>query len=243
MEMTGTTKKYLALLNERSATLLLVLLLGSDLVFFVLHFVSTLTPLLSNPMFNLSEDRGYPEFFQYLKYLWIVLLLLYPYSRNTSLRFGAWAMVFAYFLLDDSMQIHERGGLLISGQLELISYFGLRARDYGELIVSATVGVLLLPSLVWAYRTGTQTFKRTSLDLFLLICLLIFFGVVVDMLHVIVGSNLTAEYVFGVVEDGGEMLAASLILWYVFLLRVRNDQIGCHLYDLVRSALPGRFAG
>ena len=40
-----------------------------------------------------------------------------------------------------------------------------------------------------------------------------FFGVVVDMLH---AAMPWGRCVWGLVEDGGEMLMMSIIVWYVF---------------------------
>ena len=46
--------------------------------------------------------------------------------------------------------------------------------------MSATVGILLLPILVWAYSRGSQTFRNMSNDMLLLIAALVFFGVFLD---------------------------------------------------------------
>ncbi len=65
-------------------------------------------------------------------------------------------------------------------------------------------------------------------------------GVVVDMIHIVVPLG-TVSFILGVVEDGGEMLVVSLILWYIFLLNVRGDNAGCYLCDFVRIVLTRRY--
>ena len=58
----------------------------------------------------------------------------------------------------------------------------------------------------------------------LLMLALVVFGVAVDMAHGAVPSETTAYFILGVVEDGGELVVASLILWYVFRLAVHDDR-------------------
>jgi len=95
--------------------------------------------------------------------------------------------------------------------------------------------------LVWAYRKGTQIFRRISLDIGLLVLVLVFFGVVVDMIHEAVNFGYVIYFILGVVEESGEMLAVSPILWYIFLLNVRGVNAGYYLCDFVRIVLTRRY--
>ena len=148
--------------------------------------------------------------------------------------------MFAYLLLDDALQIHERGGTLVAARLGLMHAFRLRGKDFGELAVSAAAGILLLPLLIWAYRSGSQMFRKVSQDLILLILVLVFFGVVIDMVGIAIQAGKGVGFIMGVIEEGGEMIAVSLILWYVFLRTVRDDSAGCYLCDLLRIVLGRR---
>ena len=94
---------------------------------------------------------------------------------------------------------------------------------------------------LWAYRKGTQIFRKISLDIGLLVLVLVFFGVVVDMLHSVVRLDNAASFIMGLVEESGEMLAVSLVLWYIFLLNVRGTNAGCYLCDFVRIVLTRRY--
>jgi hypothetical protein len=235
-----TARKCIETLNERNASVFLILLLCGDLVFIVMHCINALTPILGNPLLNIEEDKGYPEVYQYLKFFSIIVLLIYISLKNKAIHYVAWALVFTYFLFDDSLQIHERIGSRIAANFNFIPPLGLRLQDFGELVVMATVGIPLLAICVWAYkRSGSQMFRKVSQDITLLVLVLVFFGVLVDMAHIAVNLGWKVTFILGVIEDGGEMLSVSLVLWYAFLTK-RGDNAGCYLSDLVRIVLTRR---
>ena len=178
--------------------------------------------------------------YQYLKFLAIIVSLIITALKNASLLYVAWTSDFVYFLLDDSLRVHERVGRYIAANLNFVPPLGLKLYDYGQLAVSATAGIILLLPLVWAYKNGSRMFREVSQDLALLILLLIFFGVVVDMAHSAIKLGWKITFLLGVIEDGGEMLSVSLILWYVFLMMVRNGDSGCYLADCARIVLTRR---
>ena len=229
-----TSRDYLRTLGERSASIFLLLLISGDLIFILLHFLNTFA--LSRPyhLYNISEDRSYAEIYQYLKFWWIAALLLLIAWKNREWRHIAWGAVFLYFLADDSLQIHERGGLFIGPSLSFFPTFGLRLQDLGELAVSSIAAIPLLIFLLFAYRGGSQVFRKISQDIVLLILPLVFFGVVVDMAHQAIKGGGQVDFILGIVEDGGEMLSVSLLAWYFFLLSVRTDLRECYLFDFVR---------
>jgi len=235
-----TAQECIRTLNERSASLFLALLLCGDLAFVVLHLINGLKPLIEMPLLRLGRDGGYPELYQYLKFLWIIIILILVSLKNASFLYVAWAAVFAYFLVDGSIQIHERVGTYVAANLSRVPTLGLRLQDFGELAVSAAAGIILFVPLVWAYRNGSRMFRKVSQDFALLISLLIFFGVVVDMAHSTVRPGRTVGFVVGVIEEGGEMLSVSFILWYAFLMMVRDRDSGCYLCDCARIVLTRR---
>jgi hypothetical protein len=240
MHKVMTARECIETLNQRSASVFLILFLCGDLVFVVLHFVNALIPGLGNPLFSIEQDRGYPEIYQYLKFFWIIALLIHVSWKSRSLRYFAWTLVFIYFLFDDALQLHERVGGLIAANLNFMPPLGLRLQDFGELAVTAIAGICLLFPLIWAYKRGSQNFRKVSQDITLLILVLVFFGVVVDMAHIAISLGREVKFILGVIEDGGEMLSVSLVLWYTFLLDVRDDNAGCYLCDLVRIVLTRR---
>lgn len=242
MNQAITARACIATLNERSASAFLILLLCGDLAFIAIHIANAVAKISGsgNEMLSIETDGGYPEIYQYLKFFWLAVLLtrLSAIRRETS--YLAWALLFTYLLLDDSLQIHEHAGGLVAASLDFAPSLGLRAKDLGELAVSAMSGAILLPLLALAYKNGSVMFRRFSQDMAILFSILLLFGVGVDMLHSAIKLGREVGFILGTLEDSGEMLAVSLMLWYVFLTKVRDEQGGYYLGDLVRSALTQR---
>ena len=211
--------------NE-AASKFLFLLISGDVFYFILHIVY-LNGWLGRP-FNLEADKSLPESYQYLKFLWCLILLVCIAHRRRSLLFLLWLPLFAFLLADDGLRIHEQIGSIISNSsLEFKPPLGLRRQDIGELIGSATFGIpfLLLP--IYGFFRADSKVKREFLAISMLILSLAFFGIFVDMLHVAMDggprsiiSDKDFEKLLAFIEDGGEMLSASLMLGYVFFLEM-----------------------
>jgi len=225
--------------EQTGASSFLLLLLVADFAFIFLHFLLLMT-IVNDPLYSLERDRGYPEFYQYVKELWIIVLLLSICVRTGAVGYIAWVMLFGYLLCDDALEVHETLGEYIATRLYFVPLLRLRARDFGELAVSAMSGALLLTLLAWAYVRGSDTFKQSTKHLLLLLLALAFFGIFVDMLHVALRMGRQVRLLFGVVEDGGEMIAMSFIVWYVFLLNAREGDLDFSLRSLVVAALTRR---
>jgi len=223
----------------------LVLLLLGDLVYIAVHLVWTQTTLLDSPLAALDVDRGYSEFFQYMKLLWTSVLLVCLCLRARESGYLAWALLFAYLLVDDSFSVHEKVGEMLAHRLAFEGALRLRAVDFGELLVSATAGAVLAVGLAWAYLRGAAEFRQSSRHLLVLLLVLVFFGVVVDMVHIALDPVDWLDKSFVILEDGGELVAMSFITWYAFLLLVARDRMrGASLAGLVggvKAHLAGVF--
>ena len=241
MKNKTSVQKCVYSFDQRSALILLLLLVCGDLIFITMHFLHTFTPFLKSYLFNIERDKGYAEFYQYFKFILIIFLLLYISLRNKTIHYIAWVLVFTYFFFDDSFRIHEKFGRKIAKKLSFVPPFGLRLQDIGELTISLVAGMALVTFVVWAYKSGSQAFRKTSADITLLILILVFFGVGVDMLDIIL-VNLYPQFSFilGLIEDGGEMLSLSVLVWYAFLIKVRGDKTGDYLIDFARNYLTKR---
>ncbi len=226
------THGFLKSFNERSASLLLMLLLCTDLAFFVISVYKSLAHA-DNALLFIGEDAGYAEIYQYIKWFWIVCLLVYFSINKRSFSFITWGMLFIYFLIDDAFQMHETFGNKIARNLTMMPPFGLRLQDIGELIVSGVSGIILLSLVILGYIYGSKTFRRISIDFILMICILIFFGVIIDMLDNAFDLGEKVYYIFSYIEDGGEMVVASLISWYAFLLCIRKKKNTVYLYQRI----------
>jgi hypothetical protein len=197
----------------------LVLLLVTDLFFCTLH-VGRWFEFSNNDRLLLQADRGAAEWWQYLKAGVVAVALAIMAARSRQLVYAAWGLVFAYALLDDSLMIHERGGTMLVHVLGFASAFGLRAQDFGELLVSALLGLPLMLLCWWAHRRSEPPAQSRSLQLLWMFAVLLFFGIFVDMAHIAAVSAGIGFRGLTMVEDGGELFAMSLATAYsVGLLR------------------------
>jgi len=198
---------------------LLYLLVVTDIIFMifhVLHFVK----IVDSPLFYISLDLGYAEVYQYIKEFWIVLLLLMLFKEKGRMVFLAWSFLFIYILLDDSLKIHENFGEYLANTFKFQSRFNLRAKDFGELGTSFLFGGLLFLFLGLSYFKSDKKGKMISNNLFLLFAILVFFGVVMDMIGIILHGNSVLNHIFILIEDGGEMMIMSVIVSYLFGLKI-----------------------
>jgi hypothetical protein len=195
------------------STKLFVMLLAADFVFIFLTLLYGLG-IVTDQRFLITHDLSYGEFFQYTKESFIAFLFFLLALKKRRLLYFAWCLLFIYFLLDDSMSLHENWGLELVSELDLYPILNLRARDLGELIVSLFFGSILFTLIAVAYYFSPPEDKKISQILFLQIAILAFFGVFVDMVH-----SALALRGLGLIEDGGEMIVMSTIAWYVYKLK------------------------
>ena len=213
---------------------LLVLLLITDFVFIILHILNLYTGLLNSSLYMLTRDRGYAEFFQYTKEFWIAVMFLILGIKKKQGIYFVFSLLFVYLLIDDSFEIHENFGRLIAEFFNIQPWIGLRAVDFGELIVSAVFGVLFLTALILFFILSDQITRRIALYMSIFMVLLAFFGVVMDMVVVMVDHRRTTR-VLEIIEEGGEMLVMSVITWFVYHLRVKDDQLPLDWLPIKRS--------
>lgn len=197
---------------------LLALLLAGDLVLMALHVANHAGLWAKHPMLAITVDASYAEAYQYLKQFWAFLLLAVLARRARQPVYLLWALLFLYMLADDALRLHEEAGLGIARHFALPAAFGLRSVDLGELaFLGATAGVIALGLIALYPRSGPDA-RAASRSFLALLGVIAFFAVVVDMLHSLLrNTGLLGSFV-GMIEDGGEMLAVSLALWYVYLL-------------------------
>lgn len=197
------------------ATLLLLFLLLLDGLFVGTHCLTQSGGGKLNSLFSVETDQGFPEIFQYVKELAVLAMLSSLFVRTRERGYIVWCLLFVYLFCDDSLKIHELVGRKIVRSLHFSALWGLRAQDWGELVVTMVAGVVLVAGLVLAVWRGSDNFRSFSKQLGFFLILLVFFGVGVDMFHILLKASPSAYFVAGVVEDGGEMIVMSFIVWYV----------------------------
>jgi len=201
----------------------LLLLLSADFVFIIISIGYQFTDVIAFDFYSLETDRGYAEIFQYIKEFWIVFLLILYYVRNRQWIYLIWAGLFAYLLIDDSFMVHEELGNFFSGYFHFLHRGGLRPEDFGQLLASCLFGLPFLLVIGFAYTRCLSTHKPIIKTLFKLLLVYILFGIGVDMFHSMANYFKILQFTFPTMEDGGEMLVMSVMVWYVYMLHERDD--------------------
>lgn len=203
-----------------AACALLALLVLVDVAFIAGHvFLSH-----RQVSWHLEVDNSYPEKWQYLKWLSATIMLLALALTRRAVIYLAWAAIFLYFLIDDATLVHERlGGWLVT-ELRLdrlqeiyVAWFPrlfLRPQDFGELTVALIVAMAIAALLAFSWPARNAVRERTAAKrLVAWLVLFAFFAVGVDMLHIMAWVLYPpATDVIGMIEDGGEMICASILV-------------------------------
>ncbi|MBK8903192.1 MAG: hypothetical protein IPM53_18545 [Anaerolineaceae bacterium] len=202
------------------STRLIVGLLVGDFLLLLAHFLLAYGLLLSNHDFFVDVDGGYGEWFQYLKYTVLIVLLASLFRRQRGPLYLFWSVLFAHFLLDDALRLHEEVGLWLAETADLPTLLTLRPQDLGEMIFSGVSGLFFLTALVFAYQHSDLDARRFTQKLLLALAALVFFGIVVDMVQVM-SEQSVEPYPFLrelliMLEEGGEMMVVSGMVWLAF---------------------------
>ena len=208
--------------NKPQSTLLLVSLLLIDTILITLHFFHRLafhhviySPFLSNTIFSMSEEAKLPDLFQYLKQFAIVLLLLYTAIKKDKI-YWAWTAIFAYLMLDDELQFHENIGFAFG---YIAPHIGnIDPSEFIQEIFLVFLSVVLFAAALFIIWRAKGEARIASIHLTILLAAAAFFGVFVDIIQSIVGEHYIFSGIIKIVEDGGEMLIISVIVWYVYRL-------------------------
>ncbi len=164
---------------------------------------------------NIAEEGSASELVNYLKWIFICVSLAIVYRRTNVPLFACFSFVFALILMDDSLQIHERGGDWLVHAINLQPAFGLRAQDFGELSVWAMLGGLTGFVLLYGYIKRTEQSLPFGFYFLSVLVALVFFAMGVDMLNAWDGLNEETTFnnimtgILTITEDGGEMFVAS----------------------------------
>lgn len=150
-----------------------------------------------------SDDSLSEKFTHGLSFLAATLFLIcFLHVGSRAAFFLASLSAFVWF--DDAARFHERVGTALKDHIALEPRFGLRLQDYGEIVAWLGAACVLGLILLWALRALRPGDLGLLLATGLCFAVLVFFGVVVDMVHVTGYRNLLM-----LIEDGGEMIAVT----------------------------------
>lgn len=177
-------------------------------------------PFLSYWRFNADADRGFAESTGYLFVLVAAGALIYAWrwSRRRSV-FAALAAIFLAIVVDDSLEVHERGGHAISSSLGWEPLMGVRAQDLGELTVWALIAAPLGLIFCIAWYFSDRDARRGALKVVACLAVMLFFATVIDVLGPASGPggldwHYRLRYALRLFEYSGEflsMVAACLV--------------------------------
>jgi len=209
--------------DNRMYYLFFSMLLLTDVIFIFINIFFYIYDIrfknILTSMLNLEQDLSIPEFFQYNKFLWSAFICLLLSFRRNYVLFFLISFDFIILLVDDAMSLHEKIGKVLSKQFHVVPIAGLRLQDYGEVVFSMVTAYFVFLLLTVAYIFSNKQVRSQILNIGLLVIVLGFFGVVIDTLHVIVSANGQSNavgFALAVIEDGGEMIVATIMLSYVF---------------------------
>lgn len=250
---TSSRPTLLARLASLGPVPLLAALVAVDLALVVAGVVrlEVAGPSRTDPWL-LETDGGVAEYAGYAQQAALVVLLLALCWRTGALVWAAYAVLFLGALADDSLRLHETKGAWLADRLAAHLWFpadgflGLRANDLGELLVWGLLAAVPVLAAVLLHRRSDGRNRRDSLGMAALIAVYVFFGAVLDQVHVLVIDSWLGDVV-GTLEDGGELLALSASVVYVAgrlgdRLRVRAPQADGPAPSGVRSPDPATVA-
>lgn len=219
---------------------LLVLLVVVDFIFIAAHALHVWSPWLAGGHFSLESYNGLASIYQYIKQVWLAGCLALAFLQTRAKVFVGWTLLFAFLLLDDALELHERFGAIIAAALNFPALFGLRPADLGEISVAAAIGCVALALVAITFRHGGKEARELSADLMCLLAALALFGVFFDSLHTITYFNApSVTEFFALIEDGGEMLVVSVITAYTFDLTSNAGRPRLGVWARVRGYVPG----
>ena len=197
---------------------LFLLLVGTDALLIVLGILHVYAGVFAAEAFSIEKERGFGESFQYLKELWICLLLCALGWKARSRLHLSFALLFAYFLADDTYRLHERLGAALARFSGLSTVLGMRAAGLGEIVVLALCTGLIFAAILRCYLRTPPAQRAWARKLTARIAVLALFGVVIDGVHINI-TNPAWDAPLGILEDGGELVVMTVILAFVFRLR------------------------
>ena len=163
----------------------------------------------------LETDGGWAEYVGYAQQAAVAVALLALWRVTRHLVWIAYATVFLCALADDYLRLHERKGAWLAEKLALPEgVAGLRADDLGEMLVWGLLAAAPVAAAFLLHWRSDAWNRGASLGMAGFVAAYVFFGAVLDQVHVLFLGSWVGD-VLGTVEDGGELLVLSATLGYV----------------------------
>jgi len=205
---------------EHKAHLFLLLLLIGDFAMTVIHIIRHTS--LKDSAAWVARLTTCMDTYHLIKLFLVIVLFSCLLIRTRYTGFGSWIIVFTLLFIDDALLIHQSIGSKIAAWFNprFLHSFDIPPRFF-ELLTLAIAATFFALIIFWVYFRSGLTFRKISQRMLLCLLALLIFGIIVDLAAVI---DLGASVIFllGFVEDSGENIAFSLIIWYVLLAIISN---------------------
>lgn len=177
------------------------------------------------PFLKITRDDALPELVGYVKWLVIIVALTWLSIRDRWSVPFRWALVFLIILIDDSLQIHERLGLILWDIIPYPPSLQSEGEDISELVVFGAMGLAAAMLTATLFTRHGPLARALSIRFLWIILGLVFFGVFLDFVHQLISlaskdTSLAGVLppLFSLFEDGGEMVVASYATAFVLTL-------------------------
>ena len=206
--------KLLGVSRRPVADQILVLLLCADVLLIIIHLLRWETIYYQTNHFAITREGVIGDLFQYLKEFWLIVLFMYFGIKRANAMLVMWSLIFFYFLADDSLKWHEEMGLVVANMLQLPWMLGLHPEFQGQVVYAFVL------AFVFFGVTGLLAFMRGrdaiyfSVRMFVLLGLLALFAGIIDWIYPLFDDKWVRPSIASV-EEGGEMIVLSIIVWFV----------------------------
>ncbi|MDV7140195.1 hypothetical protein R3X28_14985 [Maribacter sp. TH_r10] len=210
---------WLNIKTIKSSGVLLRVILLLDVLFILGHVYTEWVLGGAYDLFLLdAKGFGFPEGFQYVKYIGVIGIITYLMGRKKRFAYLPLLVLFGFLLVDDIFQLHNQARWLFVHLLHLHSLFGVKASNLGLLAYTATMVVFFFGLCLWHYKSASEGTRKSFLDIFVLLGIFLFFAVGVDLVQSFFEGHRRIGFVLTVIEEGGEMVSLSFLVWYFYRL-------------------------
>ena len=212
-----TTAFFKVIINDKvtiTAALCLLTLISVIILLYIIGSATTDWTVGSylRDEIGLSTDGSLSENFNQGVAFFAFTMFLLSFIEYRSMNLLSLAVLLAFIWFDDAASYHEKFGGYLANTLELPSIAGLRPQDAGELLAWTIAASMLLPLFIFSHTQKKPGDLGLLTAVFAAFIMLVFFGIVIDFIHILVPpSMIYLEFFIGVLEDGGEMFAISFI--------------------------------
>lgn len=168
-------------------------------------------------IFNIGRDWSAGEILNYAKWVLLLVVLVRYYRQGSDNVALALIVLFAISFLDDSLRLHEAGGDFF------VAWWGAAAENEnvisfaGEFLVWCLLGSIVAGFLFKAWRRTSYVQWARAMPSIALFALVVFCAIVLDFVHTLRPERSLGAGLLGLLEDGGEMIALTLLVAHVNL--------------------------